>query len=256
MSTTLKTVSFALLVTCGFLLGCGSSAPQWQELSIAEVPVRVQMPGAWKEQALAANAGRVYQTKQGGVEYGISVSSLPQPNLSRELALQTTHQVRDAMLGGMKGGTLKSSADTDLEGRPATEFEAHGNDGEVVKCRLYITDRHIVTVMIDHREQSPTSDSADKFFRSVTFLPVDSAAPSTATTAATAPPTTTAKAAPAPPANDRRTAWRYTNAPRVFPDQLGFNGVIKLEAGRWIDHSESGTNDFDEVDRNEKYEVH
>jgi hypothetical protein len=258
-------LSFAryLPLTVVLLVGCDMK-PTWKELSLPADSVRVQMPGKWKEQSV--DQGKIYQTITGGTEYLLGVHTVPQNNLGANETRQVLRQVRDAMIGALPGGKLVSESDTELEGRPGVEFEGRGTNNEIAKARLFLTNGKMMSVMVVYKNAPRSQENVDKFFKSLTFdlsKPVADATPPAPPPApgVPVPPVATSPApSPAPPAvvalkEDRRTAWKYENAPQVFPDQKGYNGVIhKTGVGdAWLDNTETGPLEFIEVARTPEY---
>jgi hypothetical protein len=245
-------LTFTFSALTALLAGC-DTGPVWKDLSLPAESVRVQMPGNWKEQPLESGNGRMYQTMRSGTEYLLGIRILSQLNLPPDETQGMLRSVQTAMIGALDGGTLTSEKFTELEGRPGLEFDAKGSSGETMQVRLYITDRNLVSVMVHNPRPPKSPEQIEKFLNSLTF-DLDPA-PQPSDTATVSPATGNKLGAPSHPSKkpDHRTAWRYENAPRIFPDQLGFNGVIRKEGDRWIDYADGGTNDFVEVERNEQY---
>jgi hypothetical protein len=244
------------------LVGCDMK-PTWKELSLPADSVRVQMPGKWKEQSV--DQGKVYQTITGGTEYVLGVHTVPQNNLGANETRQMLRQVRDVITGALPSGKLVSESDTELEGRPGVEFEWRATNNQIAKARLFLTSGKLMSVMVVYKNAPRSQENVDHFFKSLTFdlsKPVATAAtaptPSTPPTGVVPPAPSSPAIAPGVPAvlkEDRRTAWKYENAPQVFPDQKGYNGVIRKTGvgDAWLDNTETGPLDFIEVARTPEY---
>ena len=236
--------SIVVISTLLLLAGCNSE-PQWKELKLPADRVSVQMPAQWTEQK-QPDGQRIYQAIHGRTEYLLGVGSVPHRNLSADETRSALRQVRDAMVQELPEGKLLSEADVELEGRPGIEFKARGSNTENAEVRLFLTDDSLVMLVVDYKNSPPSQANIDKFFTSLTF---------NMNAASATPPVPAANgSAPTPAGGDNRNAWRYTNAPQIFPDQHGYNGVIRKTTGNnWVDETEKGPLEFIEDTRTPEY---
>ena len=239
--------SILVLSACWLLIGCDVQ-PQWKELKLPADSVRVQMPGKWTEQT-DSDGQRIYQAVHGRTEFLLGIAPVPHPTLSAEQSREILRQVRDFMVNKLPDGKVVSETVTEVEGRPGIEFQAEGSNKEVVQARIFLANQKMVTLLVDYQGSPASQANIDKYLASLTFS-MDSAA----TSAIVPPPAPAGVAVPAAPVEDKRTAWRYTNAPQIFPDQHGYNGVIrKKEGNQWVDETEKGPLEFIEDSRTPEY---
>lgn len=250
-------ISFRQVLPLGVVLlfaGCNPQA-SWRELKLPADSVRVQMPTRWTEQK-DSDGQRIYQAVHGRTEYLLGVGSVPHPTLSAEQARDILRQVRDAMVQKLPSGKLVSEGTTEVEGRPGIEFKARGSNDEVVEARLFLTNQMLVTLLVDYQDSPPSQANVEKYLASLTFN-MDASSGS----AAVAPPVPAPDTIQPPPppmvttaTEDKRSAWRYTDAPQIFPDQKGYNGLIRKTMGnRWVDETETGPLEFLEESRTPDY---
>gem|GEM_PF-5463922 len=240
------------LLSIGLLLaGCGME-PQWKELKLPGDSIRIQMPAKWTEQT-DAEGQRIYKTTHGRTEYLLSVGSIGQAANSVADARNGLRAVRDKMVSNLPGGKLDRESEIELEGHPGIELQISGDNQIIAKARVFLKGHLLVTTLVDYQAKPTKQDHVDKYLNSLSFnldAPI-----STGPGTPPAPPPPGSGSAPASTGGeDTRKAWRYTNAPKIFPDQKGYNGLIKKMGDKvWVDETETGPLDFIEENRTPEY---